>query len=126
MCTPQKPPSHRRLESVGQEAQIGDIIPKRKLALFGPSSHAPAGSGSYISQALQGFSDCPCEAPPGLIDIGRATPGPAGARAPAGSAVPRLEKYLYLNIMSRLKECAPSRDHRAPAVPRLVTKAGCK
>ena len=26
--------------------------------------------------------------------------------------------------MSRLQECAPSRDHRAPAVPRLVPKAG--
>ena len=60
--------------------------------------------------------------------IGGATPGPAGARAPAGNAVPRLvprlEKYWYFNIMSRLQECAPSRDHRAPAVPRLVTKAG--
>ena len=38
--------------------------------------------------------------------------------------VPRLEKYWYFNIMSKISECAPSRDHRAPAVPRLVPKAG--
>jgi len=47
--------------------------------------------------------------------IGGATPGPAGARAPAGNAVPRLEKYWYFNIMSRL-----------PVVPHLRSSCpGC-
>ena len=58
------------------------------------------------------------------VAIGGATPGPAGARSPAGHAVPRLEKYWYFNIMSRLPECAPFRDRRAPTVPRLVPEAG--
>ena len=58
--------------------------------------------------------------------IGGATPCPGWKRhAPAqGRLVPRLEKYGYFNIMSRLPQCAPYRDHRAPAVPRLVPKAG--
>ena len=64
------------------------------------------------------------------FSIGGATLGPAGAQAPAENAVPllapRLEKYWYFNIMSRLPECAPSQDHRAPAaVPRLVCDEQC-
>ena len=61
--------------------------------------------------------------------IGGATPGPAVAQVQAENAVPRLvprlEKYWYFNIMSKFnQECAPSRDRRAPAVPRLVPKGG--
>ena len=51
--------------------------------------------------------------------IGGVTPGPAGA-APAGNAVPRLvprlEKYCYFNIMTRLYKSAP---HLQTIVPRL-------
>ena len=49
-----------------------------------------------------------------------------GWRGVVPRLVPRVEKYWYFNITSRLPEaeCAPSRDHRAPAVHRLAPKAG--